>query len=60
VAALAGLIAHGGLGGAIAESLVALAVAGVLIAVWLRERRPGEERKHGGAARLRDDDDPRP
>jgi hypothetical protein len=39
VAALAGLIAHGGIGGAIVESLLVLGVAAILLAVWLRERR---------------------
>jgi len=54
--ALTGLIAHGGVAGAIVESLVALAVLGVLLAVWLRERRG---RSGGsGPARLRDGDEP--
>ena len=39
MAALAGLIAHGGVGGAIVESLLAVSVAAVFVAVWLRERR---------------------
>lgn len=56
MAALAGLapLAHGGVPGAIAEGLIAVAVAGVLGAVWLRERRASRER---GARRgeLRDD-----
>jgi hypothetical protein len=39
VAADAGLIAHGGVGGAIVESLIALTIAAVFLAVWLRERR---------------------
>jgi hypothetical protein len=43
MAAVAGLIAHGGLWGAIAEGLIAVAVVGLLVAVWLRERRVGEE-----------------
>jgi hypothetical protein len=38
VAALAGLIAHGGVVGLIVEAFVALAVVGVLVSVWLRER----------------------
>jgi hypothetical protein len=49
VAALAGLIAHGGLAGALVEGLVALAVAGVLVAVWLRERRHGDKEDEGRA-----------
>jgi hypothetical protein len=36
---LAWLVAHGGIPGAIVESLVALAVLSVIVAVWLRERR---------------------
>ena len=54
--AVAGVVAHGGLGGAIVESLVFLTVAAVLIAVWLRERRSGREGAHEGPARLRDDE----
>jgi hypothetical protein len=56
VAPLAGLIAHGGLAGALVEGLVALAVAGILVAVWLRERRRGGEDDERGAG-LRDDDE---
>jgi hypothetical protein len=52
------VIAHGGVAGAIAESFVALSVAAVLVAVWLRERRAGQERSSGERARLRDDDEP--
>lgn len=33
------MIAHGGVGGAVVESLIALTVAAVFVAVWLRERR---------------------
>ena len=43
VAALPGLVAHGGLAGALVESLVVLAVVSVLVAVWLRERRSGRD-----------------
>jgi competence protein ComGC len=32
-------VAHGGVAGAIVESLIVLAVVSVLLAVWLRERR---------------------
>jgi hypothetical protein len=39
VAALAGLVAHGGLGGAIIEAALVVGIAAVFIAVWLRERR---------------------
>jgi hypothetical protein len=43
VAALAGLalLAHGGVGGAIVEAMVALSVLGLFLAVYLRERRAG-------------------
>jgi len=54
MAALAGLVAHGGLAGALVEALVFLLVAGVLIAVWLRERRSGHDE---GSARVRDGED---
>ena len=40
-AGLAPLVAHGGVGGAIVEALLVLAVAAVFVAVWLRERRAG-------------------
>lgn len=33
------MVAHGGLGGAIVESALVIAVAVLFIAVWLRERR---------------------
>jgi hypothetical protein len=39
VAGLAPLVAHGGVGGAIVEALLALSIAGVFLAVYLRERR---------------------
>jgi hypothetical protein len=38
------VIAHGGVGGLIVESLVALTVVAVFAAVWLRERRAGRSR----------------
>jgi len=44
VAAVEGLIAHGGAGGAIVEALLALSVLGIFLAVWLRERRAGRSR----------------
>jgi ABC-type uncharacterized transport system permease subunit len=34
-----GLLAHGGLGGAIVETMIVLTVAAVFVAIWLRERR---------------------
>jgi hypothetical protein len=39
MAPLAGLVAHGGVGGAIVELLLALTVMAIFVAVWLRERR---------------------
>ena len=56
MAPFAGIVAHGGLAGAIVESLLFLTVAAVLIAVWFRERRAGGDRPHDGPARLRDDE----
>jgi hypothetical protein len=38
------LIAHGGVGGAIVEAMLALSVAGIFLAVWLRERRARRSR----------------
>ena len=32
-------LAHGGVGGAIVEASAALAIVGVVVAVWLRERK---------------------
>jgi hypothetical protein len=49
------LVAHGGVAGAIVESLLAIAVVGVLVAVWLRERRSGG--RDSEPARLRDDEE---
>jgi hypothetical protein len=42
VAAHAGLIAHGGVGGAIVEALLAITILALFAAVWLRERRARE------------------
>lgn len=47
MAALAGLtpfVAHGGVGGAIVESLLVVTIAAVFLAVYLRERRNGRSR----------------
>jgi hypothetical protein len=53
VAAGTGLVAHGGAFGAVAETLIAVAIAAFFLAVWLRERR----RTSGqGPAELRDDE----
>ena len=51
------MIAHGGVPGAIVESLLALAVVALFAAVWLRER--GARREPRGAARLRERRDDR-
>lgn len=40
------MIAHGGAGGAIVEGLLVLAIAGVFLAVYLRERRSRRSRGH--------------
>ena len=42
---LAWLVAHGGLPGAIAEATLAIGVAALLVAVWLRERGSDESRE---------------
>lgn len=54
MAVVPGVIAHGGLAGALVESLVFVTVAAILIAVWLRGRQAGESE---GPARLRDEDE---
>ena len=45
LAGLAPVVAHGGVGGAIVEALLALSVAGIFLAVYLRERRAGRSRE---------------
>lgn len=55
MAAHAELIAHGGVAGAIVEALIVVAVASILVAVWLRERQAGRDRADG-PAKLRDDE----
>jgi hypothetical protein len=42
VVAELGLVAHGGVYGAIGEGLLAVAIAAFFVAVWLRERKRGE------------------
>ncbi len=37
------LLAHGGVGGAIVESLLAIGIALVFVSLWLRERRARED-----------------
>jgi len=44
VAALAELVAHGGVAGAIVELSIALAVLLVLGSIWIRERKARGER----------------
>ena len=39
VAGLSAVAAHGGLGGAVVETLLVLGIAAVFVALWLRERR---------------------
>jgi hypothetical protein len=43
------MIAHGGVYGAIAEALVAFAVGGLFVWVWLRERRRSRAEGRGPA-----------
>jgi hypothetical protein len=43
VAPLPGLVAHGGVGGAIVEALLALSIAAIFLAIYLRERRARDE-----------------
>jgi hypothetical protein len=45
-------LAHGGVYGAVAEATIALAIAGLFVYVWLRERRRGKR----PVAELRDED----
>jgi hypothetical protein len=52
-----GLIAHGGLVGAVVESFVVVAVTSVFVAVWIRERRVRREHGHEGPAVLTDRDE---
>ena len=44
LAGVAALVAHGGVGGAIVESLLVVTIAAVFLAVYLRERRSGRSR----------------
>ena len=47
------VLAHGGVPGAIAEAAIALAVVGVFVGIWLRER---SARKADEELALRDSD----
>lgn len=58
--ALAGLVAHGGVAGAAIEALLGLAVIGLFVAIWLRERRARGESGSEGSARLMGEDEPPP
>jgi hypothetical protein len=51
---ISGVVAHGGLVGAIAEAFVAVAVTGVFVVIWLRERSARKEEARAG---LKDPDD---
>ena len=48
------LVAHGGVPGAIAEGPIAVAVVALFVAIWLRERRSGEEQDRLNDERRRD------
>jgi hypothetical protein len=43
MAAIAELIAHGGVAGAIVEAMIVLAIVGVFAAAWLRESVPPDD-----------------
>jgi hypothetical protein len=53
VAALAGIAAHGGVGGAIVEVLLVVTILAVFVAVWLRERRASSNDEDGGEDQIR-------
>ncbi len=48
------LVGHGGVYGAVGETLIAVAIAAFFLAVWLRERRRTSDR---APAELRDDEE---
>jgi uncharacterized membrane protein len=56
VGPLAGLIAHGGVPGAVVESLLALTVVALFVAVWVRERHARRETRGSGRIGERRDD----
>jgi hypothetical protein len=39
MASVAGVVAHGGVAGALVEGLIAVGVAAIFVAIYLRERR---------------------
>ncbi|MDQ3164468.1 MAG: hypothetical protein M3Q92_16880 [Actinomycetota bacterium] len=43
LAGVATLLAHGGVGGAVVETLLVVSIAGVFLILWLRERRTRDE-----------------
>jgi hypothetical protein len=43
VAPVQGLVAHGGVAGAIVETFLALSVAAIFLAIYLRERRARDD-----------------
>jgi hypothetical protein len=44
-----GVLAHGGVAGAIAEAAVGIAVVAVFVAIWLRERSARREEEQAKA-----------
>jgi hypothetical protein len=44
MAALVGVIAHGGVGGAIVEASAALLIVAIALAVWVGNRKDSQER----------------
>ncbi|HET8652064.1 MAG TPA: hypothetical protein VFM13_05785 [Gaiellaceae bacterium] len=44
LAPLLGVVAHGGLVGALVEALAALLILAIALAAWVGQRRDGEER----------------
>ncbi len=43
LAGLAALVAHGGVGGAVVETLLVASIAGVFLVLWLRERKTRDD-----------------
>ncbi len=53
MAALAGVAAHGGVGGAIVEVLLVVTILAVFVAVWLRERRASGNDEDGDGDQIK-------
>jgi uncharacterized membrane protein len=49
------VLGHGGLAGGIAEAFVGLAVVGVFVAIWLRERSARREQEDADLSDLEED-----